>query len=1015
MSTSVSSPSFVGRRDEMERITTAEASARVGRGALVLVAGEAGVGKTRLVDEAVRRTRDAGGLVLVGACVDLAGAGVPFAPIRDALRGLLAGLPPEGLEALIGQSRAELIYALLDLGSATLPERVGLGSDSSGPRFAEACLDLFGRLAVERPLLVVVEDIHWADRSTLDLLSYLARSRLEVRFVVLATFRSDELHRRHALQPFLAEMARTRTTERLDLRRFDRAELEEQLQGILGGPVETGVIDRVQARSDGNPFYAEEVLLVDTTGEELPAALRDVLLTRVATVSQPTQELLRIASVAGTQVPVPILVGVTRREEADLEPMLREAIERHLLVPREIAGEASIAFRHALVQEAVYAELLPGERVRLHAAYAEAMGTADRSAKRSGHGHAAQIARHWLAAHDLPRALVASMVAATTAIGMHAFTEALAEYERVLELWDQVPNPEQQTGFDRIAVLESAARAASESVPPRAAILIAEAIRLAGEASDPTRLGLLKERLGRYAWTAGDELTAIDACREAVRLVPREPPTAARARVLASLGQILMITAQFDEARVVCEEAVAVARATGAAEIECHALDSLGVTSVYLGDLAGGLAELREAGEIAQRIGSIDETARVQANRIDVLANSGRLAEAVEATIEAVAFTEEHGLTRVVGVLDLAEGALALFRLGRWPEARQMLSRAGQYDLAGTPQIFRDQRLMLLDVAEGRHDVAVARLPKARQLIARVVEAQLIAPLAEAAAELDLWQGRPADARREIGAALGHLAPGSSISRLGPLFALGLRAEAELAATARARKREATVAEGRAVADRLLAEITQMRWMARDRLPNFEGQADAWWSICVAEYARVGGGSDPKLWDAAADAFDAISMPYPRAYARMRAAEAILATSRSRSAAASRLQEAHEVATQLGAEPLRGEIAGVATRARIDLVDSAAEVPAGMGRGDAVRDAILLDGDPIGLTSREREVLTLVAAGRTNREIAERLFITEGTAGTHVSNILGKLGVRGRTEAAAVAHRLALLPEYHDP
>jgi len=993
----VSSPVFVGRRLELERINEAVQAAGQGQGRFLLLAGEAGVGKTRLAEEAVRRTREGGGLALLTGCLELGASGLPFAPIRESLRELAIILGSRRFHELLGPGRDELAGLVPQLEPAMSPdERIGVGVDSTQARFFEAYHDLLRRLGRTQPFLLVIEDLHWADRSTLDLLSYIAHARLDAPFVALGTFRSDELHRRHPLQPFLAALQRTRAVERLDVGRFDRSELAQQIESILGEPPEHELVNRVHARSDGNAFYAEELLAAGTAADWLPAGLRDVLLARLATLSDKTQELLRIMSAGGSRVATRVLAHVAAIAPGELRASLREAVEGHLLVPGEEDGEESFRFRHALVHEAVYGELLPGERSRLHTRYAEALASDERTDGRRD----AELAYHWYAAHDLPRALGASIRAAASAERLHAAAEAHAEYERALDLWEQVPNAEATAGLDRIALLESAARTAALTIPPRAASLMLEAIREAKSEVDPTRLGLLTERYGRYAYMAGDGFAALEACREAVRLVPALPPTAARARVLASLGQILMITMTSDEAEVVCREAVDAARAVGAADLECHALNSLGATTVYRGDLEAGLALLDESREIALRLDLVDDAARGLSNRIDALCHSGRLQEAGEATLEAFAYAESQGLARVIGAHILGEGALAFLRLGRWGEARDMLERARRYDLAGVPQIFAEERLAILDVGQGRHSAAAARIARVRPTIDRAVEAQLIAPLAEAAAELALWQARPLDARAEIAAAFERLAADNSgyISRLGPLFGLGLRAEVELSAVARARHDAAAVSTSLAIADRYLHDLRALRDAASEGLPHFVGQAEAWLSASLAERSRLDGQNDPDAWQAAADAFGRIPMAYPRAYALWRQAEAMLAGSRNRTAPAGPLRDAQAISLELGAEPLLAEIRALAARARIELdVQAPAREP---DTGEV---------DRFGLTAREVEVLLLVAGGRTNREIAERLFITEGTAGTHVSNILSKLGVRGRTEAAALAHRLSLL------
>ncbi len=968
-----------------------------GRSGLLLVAGEAGVGKTRLVEEVVRRARESGTTVLVGACVELAGSGLPFGPLTEALRGLATGRSPDAMKDLLGTARGELARLLPDLGEAVEPVgRGGLGVDSAQGRLFEAVLGLFGRLARGRGLLFVVEDAHWADPSTLDLLAYLARNSHDAGIVVLVTFRSDELHRRHPLLPYLAELERGRGTQRIDLARLDRGELASQIREIRGSPADPDLLDAVFSRSGGNPFFVEELLAVETPGRALPAVLRDVLLARLAALSEPTQELLRQASASGPRVSTRNLARVAEREETDLTVSLREAVERFILVPIEALGEEAFVFRHALLQEAIYGELLPGERTRLHARYAEAIAAANPT---DDDPSAPELAFHWYAAHDLPRALEASVRAGRAAERLNAFADAQAHFERALELWGQVPDPAGQAGLDRIELLERAARTAAETMPPRAVALMRDAVGLAGDSGEPTRLGLLKERLGRYLWNAGDGFAALEACREAVQLVPSDPPTLARARVTASLGQILMVEAFFAEAKPHCEEAVETARQVRASEIESHALNSLGCCRAYLGDVSGGLEDLRKALDLGLAAGSIDDVSRAYANLVDVSNTGGRFVDAADLAEKGFAYARDHGVARRYGVACLCEGAAALQRMGRWSDAEALLDRAQPYEVPGTSEVFIQERLALLDVAQGRHDEAVRRLERLRPLIERTVEAQWVVPVAEAAAELALWQGDPLTARAEIRAAFQRLptdTPGL-LWRIGPLYALALRTEADAAELGRARRAQSDLDEPRAVADEYLGLIGALRDIVVRDLPIFASLAEAYWSICLAERRRLDGASESGLWASAADAFGAIPMAYPRAYALWRQAEAALSRSANRTEAAGPLREAHAISVALGATPLRGEIERLAVRGRLDLaVEPAKPRPS----PDALTS--------LGLTAREREVLELLAAGRTNREIAATLFITNRTAGHHVSSILSKLGVQGRTQAAATAYRLGL-------
>ena len=1009
VATRVASPVFVGRRDELERIREAFDRAVSGRPSFVVVAGDAGVGKTRFVDEVARRAEASGWQTLVGGCVQMGDDTLPYAPVVEAVRRLADVVGSNDLEKLIGPGASELGRLVPDLvrsSSASSPDAEIARVPSQG-RLLEALLAVLRHLAADRPLLFVVEDIHWADPSTLALLGYLGRN-LGGAIVLVATYRSDELHRRHPLLPFVAELERRGSVERIDLHPFDRPEVAELVRAIRAD-TPPGLIDQLAERSDGNAFYIEELLATNTAIGILPATLREVLLARVATLTEPTQDLLRVASAAGAHIAISLLGTVAGLDEAEVHARLREAVERHILTLG--ATPDVLAFRHALMREAIYEGLLPWERTRLHAAFAvaiEAEPTIEADAAR-----VAELAYHWHEAQDLPRALVAAVRAGAAFDRVSAPDEARRQYERSLDLWDRVPDAALIVGLERIELLERAAAAASNSDPGRAAALIRSAIPLADAAADPVRVGELWERLATYLWASGDGWAGVDASRTAVALITVRAPSAPRARVLATFGRMLMVVARFDEARPVLEEAVAVAAAAGAEATEGYALASLGLALGYLGDFESGRLKLGASREIAIRLGSVEQVARADGNLIDLLIYvGGQLDEAARLASELFTFLQEGYAASFYGVGNLSEGAGALIRLGRWGEADALLGRARGYVSSGVPEILLNLRLGLLAVDRGQHDVAAERIALLRRLIGASTDPQWNLPLIELSGELALWQHRPGDAQDEIAQALGRLAGGAfdaatirrlgpfaagNISRTGPVIALAVRAEADLAEQV-GRRTDAPSDEIRRVASGYLAWMRELDAENRRGRSSLVHLSGAWLRLCEAEEGRVLGKSASEAWSEAALAFASLGMPYQQAYARWRQAEAYLAARQPRGHAVGALIEAHRLATELGAEPLRREIEGIARRARVDL-----------DRERQAADRPPKPDSAFGLTARELEVLDLLVAGLTNREIGDRLFISAKTAGVHVSNILGKLGVSRRMEAAAIAHRLGLI------
>ena len=741
MATRVSSPVLIGRSVELGRLQAALDLARDGRSSATVIAGEAGVGKTRLVGAFVDMARDQGAVVLLGGCIDLGDGALPYAPVVEALRGLVRRSDVEDLDVILGQGRSELARLLPDLGPVAQDPGSGLTIGSAQGRMFELLLGVFERLALRAPVVFVVEDLHWSDRSTRDFLGFLVRNLRDVAVALVFTYRSDELHRRHPLLPFLAELGRTGRVERVEVDRFDRRDAAAQLRAIAGHDLDPVLVESIHARSDGNAFFAEELLAA--AGEdgttELPATLRDVLLARIADLSERTQEFLRVASAAGQRVDPAILAAAAAIDQQSLYEALRECVSRQILVPDPVAGTERYAFRHALVQEAIYEELLPGERTRLHAAFAR---TLEGSSIRDG-SQAAEIAYHWYAAHDLPRALESAVTAAATAEASYAFPEAHALYERAIELWDQVPDAESRAGQDRIDLLATLAGVARFQEPARAVLHIQAAIELAEQQADPIRAGLLNERLGRYAWIAGQGDLAKQADRAAMRLIPADPPSEARARAVAGLAQIVMLGGFYAESRDLAEEALGLARAVGARDIEGHALDTRALTRSVAGDIDGAIVDLRDALAIAEDFDILDDIGRAHANWAWALDVAGRLEEAVEVARDGITVSERLGLMRFFGTHLLCNAGDYLYRLGRWSEAEQAVGRADDVGPLGINEILVEELHARLALARGRFEEASRRLKPLAPLARRAVDIQFVEPVQASLAELALWQGRP--------------------------------------------------------------------------------------------------------------------------------------------------------------------------------------------------------------------------------------------------------------------------------
>jgi DNA-binding CsgD family transcriptional regulator len=955
------SPVLVGREAELAALTGALDSAIGGEPTLVLLGGEAGVGKSRLVAEAADRARDAGARVLIGACVELGGEGLPFTPLADALRSLMRDTAPEQLDEFVGAARPDLARLLPELDPDRTPGSAPLGGGGTD-RLMELVLGVVERIAADAPLMLVIEDLHWADRSTLDLVALIVRALRAARVLAVVSFRSDEVHRGHPLRPLLTGWERVRSVRRVELERFGIEEVAGQLEGILGTRPPRHLVELVYERSEGNAFLVEEILEAVQSGadpDELPLSLRDVLLARTERLSEPTQALLRVAAAGGRSVPDRLLAAVAGLDERALDAAVREAVEHHVLVVDE-SGTGGYEFRHTLTREAIYRDALPRERARIHAAYAQALSADPRLA--GGAMVPAELALHWTMAHDVPRALPACVEAARLAAA-YAPAEALRHLERALEMWPSVPDAEERCGVDVVEVLHRAGLAAyGAGAIDRSIALLDEALGELGPAADPERRALLIESRAQALLDLGRTEEATAALELAASLLPAEPPTVARAVVLASLAIRRNLDGQYDDAAAIAELAVAAAQAAGAREQEPNARITLGISRAYMGRSEEGLALVREGRELAEADGDHATAVRGLLNEADQLDMLNRYEEAAQAAHRGLELARRAGLERgTLGVYLTQNLCESLFHLGRWEEAERLLTDAADPRPAGYLAGLLLQLRGLIRVLAGRSEDAAEDIRAASRLNVESVDYQFELPGQFGRAELARVRGDLGAAREHVRIALDVAE--SMVRYLWPLVWLGLRIEAEAPEPDPER-------------------VTALRELAAE-LPTETPAARAYRELAAAETARPSAD-----WAAATEACRALGEPYLLAYALLRQADSACGRD-DREAAAAPLEEALRLASGLGATPLLDAARSLARRARIRVDDGEPES----------------DGDPFGLTEREREVLDLLADGCSNPQIAAALFISRKTASAHVSNIIAKLGVTSRGEAAAVAHR----------
>jgi len=1026
----VSSPRLVGRDDELARLRDAVADAAAGRARLVLVSGDAGIGKTRLVAELLRSLEPAGARVLAGGCLAIANGGLPYAPLTEALRRLARELEPATLDAVLGPARGELARLLPDLAArdAAVAPVAGPASRADQARLFELVLGLLGRLGADRPVLLVVEDLHWADDATRDLLTYLAGNLRSEPVAVIATYRTDDAGSDQQPGSWLPDLLRSAAGDRIDLGPLTADDVADQLRGILGSPPPPDVVTQIALRSGGNALFVEE-LAAAVAGEagrgdepggspgRLPRTLREMLAARTRNLPAQTAAVLRTLAVAGREVDDRLLVAATGLPAGQVHAALHDAMDRHLAIA---AGDPPlVALRHVLLREAIVAELLAGERRALHAAFATALAEHPELADRSPAGAAGELAHHWAAADRPVEAFAAALAAAGTATEVRAHAEAARHRRRALDLLARLP-PEARSGapdeVDLVLAAEESANLAGDF--SGAAALVERGRLLVDPGADPLRAATLESRLGYHRWLAGRGEEAVAHHERAVELAPAEPPSLLRARVLRGLGGALMGIGRYRESAAVCEAAIEAARAADAPIEEGRALDMLGMDRVGIGDIEHGIEALEAACALA-RLHDPGEGLIVGLNNLSYhLVLADRSAEALAAALEGIAAARSGGLDRRYGGNLRAAAADVLLRLGRWDEADALVAEGRSLDPGGEGSLHLVIVRVRLATARGRLDEARAALEVGERMAAGDVDFDLAAYLHTAAAELWCWADRPDLAAAAVVDGLADLEGSEDVFLAAPLLALGLRNAADRTDAARAWGDGDALVAARDDAARLSAQVDALAAGGPGgRAPTTLGFATttAW---ARAERGRAEGERDPAAWADLAGAWTELGMPAAAAYARWRRAEALLGGRTDRAAAAADLRATAAAAAGLGAAPLAEAVATLARRARVDLVPAPDALPAEATPDPGPAPVSTETSGPdagrrrlseMGLSARELQVLELVSAGRTNGEIAEVLFISRKTASVHVTHILAKLGVPTRVAAAAIALRLGLV------
>ncbi|MET9588880.1 AAA family ATPase [Streptomyces sp. NPDC006539] len=991
-------PVFVGRGAELgELVRAAGASKDCGTQA-VLVGGESGVGKTRLIEEFLQTLDPETAVTAVGRCIAVGGDGFPFAAFSEALRALWRRLPDEMLEASAGQEGL-LAKVLPDL--HVLPP-VEQRYDSVTRLFA-LVTRILEHLASDRLVVLVVEDLHWADASTRNLLGYLLRTPWTGRLLIVATYRSDGVDPTHPLRPLLAELDRLRSVRRMELTRLTRHEVNQQLASILGSIPEPGVVDDIFARSNGNAFFVEELARVHRDQVRLKD-LHGMLLTRMDSLPAQSQRVVRMAAQGGAVIGYPLLKAVTGLPECKLIEALRAAVIAGIL---ETDPDAmGYRFRHALVGEAVEATLVPGERALINRLYGEAL-EADPSLVRADE-LAGRLAQHWHAAQNEVKALRMSLAAAEQARHRCAYAEQLGMLDRALQLWDRVPvqaredlsalqsprmYPRSGSGADdapapgRLELLATATSAAQHSGDFEKALELADTALeylSAEERNHPTlpaawfwtQRSRLIEGLNQ-----GDGWYELQMAR---KLVAGLAPSVTGAEVLVRVAMWGGAHRPGADSRADADEAVEYATRAGVEELALHArltrceLDAETDTSGRV------IAELYEVRDRAEELGELGIAGRANQNLPAVLEGAGRSSEAVAEADRGISLCRTLGLTNREAWVHCTR-SISLFSLGRWAEADAALDEGAALARARLPRWALTVRRAVSLLLRGQVDSAAEQLAYAEELRdTERLQPQFLASFTHCELEIAARQGRLEDARATF------LRADAACLTDGPM-----RWSLPMLCTAASIEATAFSSTGSSPSAEALDALRRAAARQKPALPISVAYAH----LLNAELQRAEGRHDPGPWTAAVAAFEESERPYELAWALLGEGRALLTNPQLHAEAHDRLTRAHAIATRLGAGLLLSDIEHLPTR-------PTAAAPVKPKAAPDTRHNRM--SSSFGLTPRELEVLRLIAQGYSNRRISEELYISQKTTGNHVSSILAKLGASGRTEAAAIACRHGL-------
>jgi DNA-binding CsgD family transcriptional regulator len=961
---------MVGRPAELDVLRSAIAEVAGGSGRVVLVEGEPGIGKSRLVREAMALASAAGMRVALGFGIRLA-AQVPYAAWIDALREVARDEALGSLFEPLGPD-IRVLRALvpeIDAGSRPVVAARGFESATTIRSFRRA----IESLASDRATMVVLEDIQWLDPSSIDLLAIVTR-RPPPGLLILASAR--DAHLPSAVDGLRTTLITQPDVDYVRLSPLTRAEARDLVSQVVAG-LDAGAIEGIVDRAGGNPLFLQE-LAATSNADGIPETVAAAVRERLKTSSPAALLVLRLTAIAassGEAVSLAVIREASAQPEMSFLAALHELVDAGVLTP----SEDTVAFRHAVLADAVTVQLLLPERRALHGRVAAALDATDRDWQTEP-ALAGRRAQHWSEAGVPERSLVASLDAAAAARRAHAPRETLRHLERALMEWERVAPGSRPGSPDLVDILLVASDAAVAAGERRAISLVERAIAMVDQDHEPERLAALHQRLWSHRWHFGEGRLAGESMERA-KALGRSLGGTTEASTLATEARALMLDNRYRDALEPGARAMRLAADAGDRTTFVGAAITHGVTRGFLGEPEQGLDQLFTARRDARDMGDPLLMTRTHVNGSELLCLLGRFEEASDDAQAGVQTLRDLGAFGYADIV-MTSRIRVLVQLGRWPEADDLLD---SHDAPEEGNAAVERSIYRADLAlwRGKLGEATSALGEGRRRSVATTGGEYDAQLSELEVRLALEHGRPHEATRVADAALARLARWEIPHAIAPLVAAGLRARAEAAEPVGGV--QGSSLNGAIAIDALeslrlhvSASPAERRWLAQSE----------------AELAAAERRAAADMWIAVADGWEAIgALPLALRPLR-RAAETVLATGR-RQAAAEPLRRGLKIA-----ESLDGPIELVRLR---DLARRARLIETNRPR------AVVVPGITETITERELEVLELLGAGLTNREIGRRLFMSEHTVAAHVSHLLAKIGARSRAEVVASAARLGLL------